>query len=428
MGLPSPNPSQTQSLQELKAVADAGVQGAIDKEAAIQEAIDKQQDVEDYQKSLFDILNDEIFRRYEIEKRWLNGKDIVSPIVEADLQNFANEDITSRLWNNGNFAPKRIDEFDGIPLVDLETEHELSWFIPQDDAVDLLLNGIVGQILLTPGATTISSINDTSTSLSIKNNLVAISINDHLLISNGVNVAIVKVTSTPSIGGYCTGEDNPPQVTQPTCEADNGTWTVTNTMNIEMVLKPGATIAAGSPVGQTQYNGFNNTERTTKIASDPNLQVIMDNLLDELHNIFDKRITAMQNQLDEVQNNQDDNLPASIETNLNTSISALQGFLGVTPPSTIDVSDTGITAIGDEKAVRQPQATSRPSTIDTALAFGETGTKSYYDVRFETSGSRCRLNNGSINLLKKLIQSKIDAQAGGLEAQALSDRYDNLVP
>lgn len=424
MALPTPSPSELAALTALKAVADAGVSAGPGKVAAIQSAIDAQQEVENFQKATFDALNDDIIRRYEVERKWLDGQDIAAPILEADLQSFAN-DGSGRLENGGDFAPLRIPEFDGGPLATLETEFENSFFTPQDTALDLLQNGSPSPLLLEVGANIQASINDLSTSLVVLDNTTPITPGSSLVVSGGGFTAIIQVDSVVT-GGFCTPTATPDTEAQCTIEA--GVWTVTEQVNFTYLFKPGGTIPALSDIGQVTFSGFNNTERTNHIANDVALQPIMDGLLNDLKNIFNDRITALNNQLAELGANQDDNLDAGATTKVNTSKLAIQGFLGITPIATIDISDTGITAINDEKAVRQPEITQRIIDIAAAIAFGESGTTSYYDVRFNTSEGRCRLNNGSIVLLNDLEEAKAGVQAGAVEAQGLSDRYDALLP
>lgn len=426
MGLPAPSPAQIAALEALRGVALAGVTATAGKVSAIQSALDAQQEVEDFQKLTFDALNDDIIRRYEIERKWLDGKDIALPIVEQDVQDFAAGDSTKRLWNGGNFSPLRIPEFDGGPLVvGVEPNYELNQFTPQDNVLDILQNGSPNPLSLTGGSTIQDLINDLSGSLVVLDNLIAIVPGSSLVVSGGGKTAIIQVDSVVT-GGFCTPTATPD--TEAQCTIEGGIWTVTETVNFTYLIKPGGTIPGGSDIGQVTFSGFNNTERTNKISSDPSLQPIMDGLISDLEAIFNKRKTALQNQITELQANQDDNLDADAETEAQASITAIDSFLGVTPPSTIDVSDTGITAIDNEKAVRQPQATQRVIDVGNAIPFGESGGSSYFDARFENSEGRCRLNNGSIVLLKDLESAKADIIQGGVEAAGLANRYDNLIP
>lgn len=423
MGIPSPSPDQIVALTEMKAVAEAGVSGAADKIAAIQGAIDKQQEIEDYQKSVFDSLNDDIIGRYENERKYLSGENIQNPIVEIDVTSFAAKDDTGRLWNSGDYVPNRIAEFDGGQLIHVEDNNEVDLFTEQNDILDKLQNGYSGQILIDVGATIKDAIDNVTTQLIIEDNTATINIDDVLFIAGGSKAALIKVTVVSS-GGYCTGETPPGSgVDETTCLANGGTWTDQDTIDFEYLIKPDGTIPAGSDIGQKTFNGFNNTERDNKVASDSDFQPFMDVLLSDLKNVFDNRKIALQSQINELQNNDDDDLDLTAETKANTSLIAINVFLGTTPPSTIDISDVGISAINTEKNTRQPEVSARISAIAAAIISGD-----YFNQRFSTTEGRCRLNNGSISLLNTLNIAKSGAQSGAIEAQGLSDRYGGLIP
>lgn len=407
MGLPTPSPGEIAALTALKGIADAGVAAGPGKVAAIQSAIDAQQEVENFQKSTFDTVNDEIIRRYEVERRWIDGQDIAAPIVEADLQSFASRDGNGRLWNGGAFDPLRIAEFDGTPLAALEADNETDLFTNQDTILDQLQNGI-SSTTLTNGVTN-TAFNSSSTDGEVESDSAGELVDGNfLLITSATDSALVKVINVVESAG--------PSPFQYTFDID------------EYIAVPAGTIAIGSDAGVEDFAGFNNTERTNKTANDSFFQNIMDGLIGALETNFNDRKTALNNEKTELQTNLDDNLDAQAETDVDTSITVIDGFLGATPPSTIDVSDTGIAAIDTEKGIRETEITQRIIDIAAAIAFGEAGTKSYYDVRFETTEGRVRLNNGSIVLLNDLETSKSNAQIGAIEAQGLSDRYDALIP
>lgn len=395
MGLPLPSPSQLLALQQLKAVAEAGALGAADKIAAMQGALDKQQEVEDYQKEVFDVVNDEIIRRYEVERRWIDGMDIANPIVEADVTAFAAGDTGGRLWNGGDFAPARIAEFDGTPLVALEPKYELTLFDEQDRILDWLQNGVPGQILLTLNSKIQAFIDANSTTLTITGNLVVINVGDLLFVEGNGFSALIEVTN----------------------------YTIGDIIDFIYIIPPTGVIPALSDIGQQTWIGFDDTERTNHIATDPVFQPFLDQLLDELHTNFDDRLIALNNQLTQIQANEDDGIDPDAETNVEDSIFAIDGFLGATPPSTIDISDVGIAAIEAEKAIRKPQAQARPGEIDTAIANGD-----YYDLRYNLVEGRARLNNGSLVLIADLESAIAGATQGGIEATNLAARYEALIP
>lgn len=426
MPLPTPSPQQVASLTALKAVADAGVTGADEKIAAIQTAIDVQQDAEDFQKSTFDALNDDIIRNYEMERRWIDGQLVENPIIEDDLQDFSNKETASRIWNGGQYTPARIDEFDGLPLAYQGDDNEDKLFGMQDEVIDKLVNGIPGQILLSGTAVLATAIDENSTSMTVEGNTNPININDVILVLSGADAAVIKVTSATA-GGYCTGEATPPQLTEPACTGDGGTWTNSDTIGFEYLIEPTGTLGIGTPVGQKTWSGFNNTERTNKTASDSDLQPILDSLLNSLRTVLEDRVVVLQNEIQAIQNNQNDLLPANVETDAQSSLTAVQGFLGVSPPSTIDISDTGLTAIDNEKSIREPQIIQRITDIAAEIATGD-GSESFYDKRFNTASGRAHLANGSITLLRELNEAKAGNQAGKALAQGLSARYADLIP
>lgn len=419
MGIPSPSASQQQSLEQLKAVADAGVTAASDKVAAIETGLVKQQDIEDYQKIRFDALNDDIIGQYEKERKWIDGLAIANPIIENDIQQFANFNQGSRLWNGGDFAPVRIQQFDGGPLTFLETNNELDLFETQNTLLELLQNGLPNQKTLDNGAEILSSINSASTTVKITGNIEPIAVGNVLFCEGGGNFAFMEVTA---VRGYCTGEDNPEQTTESTCLADNGTWIQYGEIDFTYKIAPQGTIPAGSPIGQKTFSGFTDAERTTKTANDPSFQKIMDSFLNQLDDNFDRRIIAMQNQINAIDANENDDIDLTAKSNAQDSINAVNGFLGLNPPTTIDISDSGIFDINAERDIRKPQAQQRITDIATEISNGN-----FYDLRFNTAEGRCRLNNGSIVLLNDLQSAKTKAQEGGVEAGNLSSRYDELI-
>ena len=419
MGLPAPSPEQEAALTALKDVALAGASATVGKVAAIQGALDAQQEVEDFQKETFDVLNDNIIGKYETERRWLDGQDIVGKIVEADVQQFAASG-QGRLDNGGDFSPLRIAQFDGGPLTDEEPGlNELDLFDGQDVILTLLQTGFPGQVTLDNGANIKDAIDGASTTVNILDNLQNINPNDVLFVSGGGNSGFLKVL-TASVGGNCVGEDTPPQLTEAACVLDNGTWTVEDSITFEWLLAPSGSIPALSDIGQKTFGGFTDLERTNQTASDSDFQGLMDSQLANLVTNFNNRKTALNNQIATNDTNEDDNLDANAKINSNASITAINGLLGVSAPGTMDVSDSGIVAINAEKDIRKPQVTQR--VID-ALAAGAV----YYDQRFNTTEGRCRLNNGSIVLVNDLTKAKVDVVAGGAEAAALAGRYDDLL-
>jgi len=421
MSAPILTSEQITALTDTKAVADAGVLGAIESAAAWNTVLIQQQKVDDAFKAFFDFFDGDIIVQYETERRFLDGQAIASPIVEQDILNFVNEITTSRLWNDTKI-PERIAEFDGGPLVATDDEHE-NFLLPAQDNITSDLQTFTGQISLDAAAVTSTSLTASSTTLDISTPVTeTVSPDDLIFIGNGSDAAIVKVI-TATQGGTCSGETNPPQVTESACIADGGAWTPGDLeLTIQVIIPPIGTIASGAGAGQLSYTGFNNTERTNKTANNSNFQPIMDTLLNQIKDIFDRRIVVLNNQITALQANDDSGLDLTAETKAQTSKTAVNGFLGGTPPSTIDISDTGLTSIDTESTSRQTEVTARISAIITAISVGN-----FFNLRFDNASNRARLDNGSLRLLNEYTNAKDGANASSVTAQDLSDRYDSLL-
>jgi len=409
MALPVPSPDQIAALTTAKAAADK----AVTKSAAIVIGFtavkDKQQLIEDFQKSIFDAVNDDIIRHYELERRWMDGQDVTTPIVEQDLQDFVDKDASKRLWNGGAFDPLRIAEFDSGGLAVVDLNHELQKLLNQDAALNQLQNG-VSSVSLTNGVNAASLTSSSTTGKVTADNAGELINNDILILNNATDSAIIKVINVveSGIGPFDYDFDI-----------------------VSFLVTPIGTIAIADDAGIISFSGFNNTERTNKDAIDDFFQNAMDQLLLTLKGALDERKIVLQNQLSEVQANDNDFISETIQSEINARINNVDNFLGITPPSTIDISDTGITAFNNEKTSRQTEITNRITQISTEITNGADGTPSgdsYFDLRFNTTVGRIRLNNGSLVIIDDLTKAIAGAVSGGVEAQGLSDRYNSLIP
>lgn len=413
-----PTPSQLAALTSAKNLADAGVQGADEKIAGYDQAIAAQQEIDDFMRATFEYYSDNIIRKYEIEKRKLNGYDIASPIIEQDLLDFASKDTECRLWNGTNLEPKRIAEFDGGPLVLLDQEGELVLFGKQDTYLSELISGVPGQVLLSSTLTT-TDLTSSSTSLSVLSTdpLMVVNPNDVILITSGSDAAIVKVDSVAG-GGSCAGETPPGSgTTKLICETNGGTWTPgPYTLGITIILPPIGTILAGAAAGAYIFSGFNNSERTTKIASQGWAQPIMTTLVSLLTTEVNSRKTSLQTELSSVQTNQDPGLNPLIVGIVNGAITRVNSLLG------IDISDTGIANFNNDKDLRIPEISARVSEIPTAITAGD-----FYNMRYSFSTSRAQLANGSLSMKLQLQDARQKAIDSKGAAQGLSDRYAPFV-
>jgi len=404
MSKPTLTAAESDAVEASKGIADAGVEGADLQIAALTSLVDNHQLTEDAVKKFFDFHNDDIIRQYELERRFLNGKDIADPIAEADLIAFVDADDSIRIWNGGDRTPLRIDEFDGTPLVTIDDVNEADQFTNQSTILGRLQSGISGQVLLAGTATNTTTVDINATTMQITSNSVeTFGLNDKLLIENGTDAAVVTVTSAPvETGGL------PPFLYDFNISID--------------LLQVGDSIGSGADTGQSTFTGFDNTERTNKTAVPDWRQGFLDELLDQLETSLTTRQTALNNEKTALQANLSDTLGSTPITELDTSLTAVEDFLGATPPSTIDISDTGITAFNNEDTLRSAQITSRLTDIDSELV-----TEDSFNLRFDFTVTRVDLGNGTLKVLTVLEDSITSSGEGKTAAEDLSSRFTEIL-
>lgn len=148
-----------------------------------------------------------------------------------------------------NLVPILIDSNNGIPI-STDGVTEQSKITPVKDSIDRLVSGFTSG---SPNSTTLAA------AYTIGDGFIEVttgtySDGDTVLIQNGSAFLLGTIGAA---GGYCTGEDNPVQTTQSTCEADNGTWTET------LAFTPISTdqnMPSGSTTDNT-HSGFTNAQR-----------------------------------------------------------------------------------------------------------------------------------------------------------------------
>lgn len=399
MAAPTPTPSQIEGIEGAKALAESAVSGADLAIQGYEEAIVVYTDIDNFAKSLFDYYS-AIIRNYELEVRYMNGLLVAAPIVEADILDLV--ESTGRLFD-GTLEAARIDEFDGLPLDPTDDKNETDQFPLQDDALTKLQSGF-GTTSMTNGVTN-SIITSASTSGSVdSDNSGELSDGNFLLVNSGSDAAIFQVSGVAEVG--------------------IGPFTYTFTID-NFEINPVGTLGIGSTAGGS-FSGFNNTERTSHVAAPAWRQSLFDVLLDLLNDSLDDRRAALVNELSAFTANDNEAKDPQAGIDISTSISAIDGFLGVTPPATLDVSDTGITAIDAEKVVRLAEITARITTVATEISTGDVS-GSFYDSRYDQAAQRGQIANGHLAQLKALEKAKANAEAGQVSAQALADRYESMI-
>lgn len=195
-------------------------------------------------------------------------------------------------------------------------------------------------------------------------------------------------------------------------------------MDFQFVSSPTFTYPDTTEVGQiSSFSGFTDIERTNKTAADLRFQAAMNEWIGDLVVPLNGRLNAYNEQLDAWNNNPDQDKDPTAEISLNTIISALNIHLGTTPPSTIDVSDSGISDIQNATNTRLSFANSRESDIEAHIA-----AEGFEDSRYiATTALLSRLNGAGRSILLLTLQQK-DAEKKAQRVAQLESRFDGLLP
>jgi hypothetical protein len=354
-------------------------------------------------KKFFDYYNDDIIGQYDAEKEALNGIFIIDPITEADIEGPANIDGSVRTTPSLPVTDIiRVPEFDGggtsTTLIN-ETQHIADQAIIEDQ----LVNGFPSSGGFNPAsAVTDSVLNSASTDLSILDptDPLTIVVGDFLYITDGVNFAILEITSvTNNMGG------DPPY---------------SFTYGIDFVYAPAGPITSG--VAVRDYTGFSDAQRNTKTAP-AGYQILMNALIDYLETAIESRIDRLDEQLVALSANEDPDGIAQIltaTTNVNTSKTFLTLYL-----ITTDISDVGLLTLSTERGVRSPEIIARVAEINTNYT-GQT--ENYYDRRYGIANDRGNTARGSLRLQVATEQSIGTLVDYADQAQDAVDAINALLP
>lgn len=354
-------------------------------------------------KKFFDYYNDDIIGKYDSERRALNGAYIAAPITEADVQGPASLNGT---WRTTPTSPVtdivRITQFDGTPtLTDPlnETQH-----IADQLVVETTLVSGYGAIHFNPATCiTDSALTSGSVTLKVKDptNPITIVTNDIFVVAGGGDLAVVKVTTvTNDLGG------DPPYKF---------------TLGIQILVPPSGTIASASSM--LAFTGFTNGERTTKTASNPQLQPLMNYLVAQLQARINNRKSRLVQELAALNTNQDPDGVSAIATaitNVNTSNAFLTAYLVST-----DISNAGLASLATERATRGGQITARVAQIIAAYT-GQT--ENYYNRRYTIANDRANTSRGTRRLQLATLETAAQLANYASNAQDAVDAIDALLP
>lgn len=354
-------------------------------------------------KKFFDYYNDDIISKYDIEYKALNGRFIIDPITEADVEGPANIDGSVRTTPSLPVTDIiRVVEFDGGGT-SIDSVNESQHILDQADIEDTLVNGYPSSGGFDDStANTNSSLDSGSTTLDITDstNPLTISIGDVFVVENGVDLAVVEVTSvTDNMGG------DPPY---------------DFTYGISFIVPPSGTISIGASI--KEFLGFPNSERATKTASDPALQPLMIYLIDLLEMQINNRIDRLDEQLIALNANGDPDAISEIALTVvlvSNSKTFLENYL-----LTTDISDSGLLSLSSERASRDIEITDRISQISNNYT---NQTENYYDRRYQIANDRGNTSRGSLRLQKATEASLTTLQEYSDSAQDAVDAINALL-
>lgn len=403
MAGPVLTPAEIEQLEKEKAIAENTVAAYTQQAANLQVRIDELTVTDGSFKKFFDYYNDDIIKPYDDERKALDGVFIAGPIVENDIIQAA-AGVAHRTTPTPPATDLvRIPEFDGgnTTTTDInETKH----IADQADIEDLLVNGQSGTAAtVTMTTLTASTLDSSSTTLNLTDSSgsPSFSVGDEFVVYDASNAALVRVLS---IGTVVTG---PP-------------YTVT--LDIEFVVEPSGSIPAGANL-ESPFDGFNNTERTNKVSSNPDLQPLMDSLITILETQLNNRIARLDEQIAAIALNQDPDGTAQLtqaDADADTSKAFIENYL-----LTTDISDTGVGSLASERGTRSGEISTRIGQI---LANYTGQTEDYYERRYSVANDRANTSRGTLRQLTAAQDTQTQAGAYAASAQDSADAFAALIP
>lgn len=378
---------------------------------------------------------DGIITSYEDEREELTGDYVEDPVVEADINNPASLLPSRTTPVNPVTDIIRISQFDGTPLINTANEIpgvqsdigttqldiEPYWIAKQAEIEDWLVNGFGGTSpTITMTMTVTDAITPSTTQITIESSAMTETFNfqvgDTFVIYDGSTQVGVLVTNVVSQNngdpdaGFCTGEDNPPQTDQTSCEADNGTWTSDPQAPgavLDIIVLTNGSVGAGGDL-DSSWAGYSNADRAAKIDSTDGYTAMLLDLEALLETNMNNRIAKLDAQETALQNNDDPDLDASALTDVQTSRTFLNNYL-----ITTDLSNVGLDSLSSERATRSGQISTRITAINAAFTGQPSG--NFYDLRYTSANDRGNTSSGTLRILR--FEEATDAVIADIRAQ-----------
>jgi hypothetical protein len=401
MAKPTPTLPQQAAIQAEIAALTNQQASLVDSAAAQGPIIAQKQLIDNAFKDLFAWYNVNVIGKYDAERKAINGSFIVAPITETDILNVAASPPTGRLVPTPPAtAIIRIAEFDGTAYTGLDPLNELQHLTDEEPWITYLQTGVAGTLpTVTLTSQTSTALTPTSTTLDLSDSTgpMVVTAGDVIVVHDGgTNAAVVKVlTATAGMG-------TPPPYTY--------------TLTIQMMIAPASTIASGSTI-LAGFTGFTNPERSAKVASDPNLQPIMNTLISKLEAPLNARLPTLAAQITALNTNEDPDGVADINTAKTNAIAA-QTFIN-NYLLTTDISNVGLASVTTERSNRTTYLNTRITQIITAYT-GQT--ENYYDARYNTANSRGDTVKGSLRALSNAqnVQTVLTNLSASITSQIAS--------
>lgn len=392
------NLTPAQEEQRLKRLSEIPEEKSNNDDAIVQtqEAQVELNKTQDLDSAFWDVLNDGIVRRYEKERRWINGTDDNNPVSLSEIKNVP--EGSGRLFDQSVFDVVRVSNFDGGDIQTGLTPKEDDVFSRDDRAFDWLINGFSDGP--DPTGLTSTIINDASTSFETNNSTNIVAGRRYLI--SGNNSAVIFVSGIEST---TSGATPPFEVTFSFYETDD---VIFNTN--------GGGINTGASILGARV--FSNSERTSQTASPAGDQNTLDNSFQLLIDSLGFRRGLIQNQLQEIAQNQDSNIDATYVSGLIGVAEDIDDFLLNT-----DFSNSGLTSIETILSDRDSSMALRVTSILNQLNGVQ---QSYYDTRYgqaQTIGSRIF---GSYSKYFYSLNSEQILQQIGQNITNVSGVYTNL--
>jgi hypothetical protein len=400
MAEPQLSEEQIAAIKEAKRTADFGIEDAIRQQEELQKLIEIQEDL-DSGLAVLQGYNDFLIQQYEEERARLTGLRTQNPISQSDYDQFVNLQPGARLGTN--LIPQRIPQFDLNPTATTESVSELVQINRQSELDGYLVSGFTyPEPQLT--AETAIAVNNSSTSLTTEptTSSFGIVIGQWLLISSGSSAGVLKVAS----------------VNQPNFPYVSGSTTV----NFSWIVPPNTTIPSGAILNGS-FPGFNNAERSSKTSA--TRQRLMDQWVSDLQQSLQTQSQSIDLEISAINSNDNERLDRSSVTKANNHKAAIAAYLGASPPSTMSISDAGLSVLRSINSNRRNEINARVSQISYELSNGPKG--SFLDRRYDLVVSRYHLGNGSYRILLSLQKTKNGAGDKQAISQSLSDRWASFL-